>query len=367
MRRHAARLLRALRRAGVVQVIDAPFGGPELRVAESLQTDFSLHQTLSLWLLEAQGALDRAAPDYALTLLSLVEAVQEDPDPILREQAWKARRARMAELAAEGVDYDERRRLAEEIGHPQPEREFIAASFALFAEKHPWVSGEDVRPKSIARELVEGFIGFRAYVEDYSLARCEGLLLRYLSQVHNALVKSVPDAAKTDEVYDVIAFLRTLVARVDSSLIEAWESLLRPGAAEAEERPARPFDLAKSPAALRARVRQELCACVAALARGEYEEAAAFLRRDPDDVWDASRLEAALAPFLAEYGRIEWTPEARRAHWTHLAQSETRRFRVSQVLCDPQGDNLWALHGEVDLHAERDPQEPLVRLRRIGT
>jgi hypothetical protein len=367
LRRQAARLFRSLRHAGVVEVADAPFGPPELRVGEALQTDFSLHQTLSLWLLEAQGALDRALPDYALTLLSLVEAIQEDPDPILREQTWKARRARMAELAAEGVDYDERRRLAEEVTYPRPEQEYIAASLALFAEKHPWVRREDARPKSIAREMLEGFIGFRDYVQQYSLSRCEGLLLRYLSQVHNTLVKSVPDAAKTEEVYDAIAFLRTGIARVDSSLIEAWELLVAPAEAPAEARPPRPFDLAKNLRALRARVHQELLGCVAALSRGEYEEAAVFLHQDPDDPWDAQRLEAELSPFLAEYGRIELTPEARRAHWTRLAQTDARRFDVTQVLLDPRGDGLWALHGEVDLRKERDPEAPLVSLRRIGT
>jgi len=366
LRRHTARLFRALRRAGILEIVEAPFGPPEVRVSESLQTDFSLHQTLSLYLHEATTALDRESPDYALTLLSLVEAIQEDPDPILREQMWKARRARMAELAAEGVEYHARRQQAEEVSYPRPEQEFIRASFALFAEKHPWVESENVHPKSVAREMVEGFQGFNDYVRDYSLSRCEGLLLRYLSQVHNTLVKSVPDAAKTEEVFDVIAFLRTTVARVDSSLIEAWESLLSPAAETAEAQPAVRFDLAKNARALRARVRQELLGCVAALAHGDYEDAVGFLHPDPDDPWDAARLEAALAPFLAEYGRIELTPEARRAHWTHMAPNGERQWDVAQVLLDPQGDHLWALHGEIDLRQERDPEAPLVRLRRIG-
>jgi superfamily II RNA helicase len=367
LRRHAARLFRALRRAGILEIIEAGFGPPEVRVSDSLQTDFSLHQTLSLWLHEAITALDREAPDYALSLLSLVEAIQEDPDPILREQTWKARRARMAELAAEGVDYDSRRQQTEDLSYPKPEQEFIRASFALFAEKHPWVESENVHPKSVAREMVEGFFGFRDYVNEYSLARCEGLLLRYLSQAHNTLVKSVPDTAKSEDVYDVIAFLRTLVARVDSSLIDAWESLLGPQAAGPDARPAQPFDLASNPRALRARVRQELLGCVVALAHADYEEAAAFLHPDPDDAWDAQRLETALAPFLAEYARIELTPEARRAHWTHLVPNGERRWDVAQVLLDPQGDHLWALHGEIDLRQERDPEQPLVRLRRIGS
>ena len=336
----------------MIEIADAGFGAPEVRVAEALQTDFSLHQTLSLWLLEAQDALDRELPDYALTLLSLVEAVQEDPVPILREQAWQARRAQLSELAAEGVDYDERMRRTEDVTHPQPEREFIAQSFALFAEKHPWVRSEDVHPKSVAREMLEGFVSFREYVSHYNLARCEGLLLRYLAQVHNTLVKSVPDAAKSDEVYDVIAFLRTTVARVDSSLIEAWESLVRPAqdAGDAPER-AVVFDLAKNERALRARVRQELLACVAALARGEYEEAAGYLHRS------GRGLGRGAPGSRAGAGRVRAHPAHPRSAPRALDLAAPDRHAQLGRRAGAARSPRRPLHGEVDLRAERDPEQ----------
>jgi superfamily II RNA helicase len=366
-RRRAALLFRSLRRAGVVEIADAAFGAPEVRVRADLETDFSLHETLSLYLLEAASALDPAGADYSLELLSLVEAIQEDPRPILAEQVWKKRRELVAKLKAEGVDYDERRRRADLVTHDKPEEEFIRQSFHLFAEMHPWVREEDVRPKSIAREMFEGYRDFRDYVKEYSLARSEGLLLRYLSQVHNTLVRSVPEERKTFEVYDVVAFLRTTLSRVDSSLVEAWESLSQPrepgspGAA-----PERAFDLAQQPRALTARVRQEMLSLVRALARGEYEEASAFVRPDPDAPWDAARLEEAIAPFLEEYGEILFTPEARRAHHTRLAATGPRTWDVTQVLLDPAGDGLWAIHGQVDLRKEREPEAPLVHVLRIG-
>jgi hypothetical protein len=106
---------------------------------------------------------------------------------------------------------------------------------------------------------------------------------------------------------------------------------------------------------------------VRALAARDYEEAARWVHPDPADPWDAARFETALAPFFAEYGAIAFTPEARRAHHTSLRGANPRRFDVAQVLCDASGDNLWALHGEVDLRQERDPELPLVRLIRIGT
>jgi superfamily II RNA helicase len=366
LRRRAAQLFRSLRHAGVVDVVESGFGPPEAQVEEALQTDFSLHQTLSLYLVEASAALDPEAADYSLELLSLVEAIQEDPRAVLTEQTWKLRRELMARLKAEGADYEERRSRAEEVQHPKPEAEFIEQSFRLFAERHPWVREEHVRPKSIAREMFEGLRGFRDYVVEYSLARSEGLLLRYLSQVHNTLAKSIPEAAKTEEVYDVLAYLRTTLIRVDTSLVDAWQSLVAEGGPDEREAPERPFDLVAHPRALRARLRQEMLSLVAAAARGDYEEAAGFARSAEGEL-DAALLEQSLAPFLEEYGQILLTPEARRAHHTRIEPREPRLFHVSQVLVDPAGDNLWAIHGEIDLRTERDPEGPLVHVHRIGT
>jgi hypothetical protein len=59
-------------------------------------------------------------------------------------------------------------------------------------------------------------------------------------------------------------------------------------------------------------------------------------------------------------------PEARKAHYAVLKPSGPRTFEVAQALLDPRGDNLWALHGEIDLRGEKAPEGPLVRLRRIG-
>jgi hypothetical protein len=177
----------------------------------------------------------------------------------------------------------------------------------------------------------------------------------------------VPDARKTDEVHDILAYLRTLIARVDSSLLEEWESLLHPKPV-ARDAPAAPSGapLALTARAFRARVRSELRALVAALAEGDYEEAARSVRQDPDEPWDAARFERELAPFLAEHGHIVFDPEARKAHYAVLNATGPGRYEVAQALHDPEGDNLWAVHGEVDLRGEMDPEEPLVRVLRIG-
>ncbi|MDH3518886.1 MAG: DUF3516 domain-containing protein [Myxococcales bacterium] len=366
LRRRAAELFRSLRRAGVVEIVSDAFAPPAVRVRSDLAADFSLLGTLSLYLVEAVSALDPEAADHALVVLSLVEAIQEDPRPLLAQQLWRKKQELLAQLKAEGVEYEERLRRLEDVHTERPEEDFIRETFRIFAEHHPWVREENVRPKSIAREMFEGFRGFRDYVKDYALARSEGLLLRYLSQVHNTLLKSLPPDARTERVFEIVAFFRVMLRQVDSSLVEAWEDLLRPEGAEMQARPT-PFDLAAEPRAFVARVRSEMLGLVAALARGAFQEALEFVRRDPEAPWSAEDFERALIPFREEYGAIVFTPEARRAHHTLIRPSGSRTWEVAQVLVDAAGDNLWAIHGDVDLRGETDPDDPLVRVRRIGT
>jgi Domain of unknown function (DUF3516)/DEAD/DEAH box helicase/Helicase conserved C-terminal domain len=366
LRRRCAALFRGLRRSGVVEVVRSPQGRPCVRIHEDLAADFSLVGTLSLYLVEAVSSLDADAPDHPLVVLSLAEAIQPDPAPILAQQVWHAKRELIARLKAEGVEYEDRMRRLEEVRPPRPEEDFIRETFRIFADHHPWVGEENVHPKSIAREMFEGYRGFRDYIAEYGLARSEGLLLRYLSQVHNLLLKSLPPPARTERVYEVVAFFRTLLTQVDSSLVEAWEDLLRPADAR-QELPERRFDLASDTRALTARVRSELLGLLSALARGAYDEALGFMRNDVDQPWTAAALERALAPYFEQYGAIVFTPEARRAHHTTLRSSGSRRFEVTQVIVDPAGDDIWAIHGEVDLRGETDREGPLVCVWRIGT
>jgi hypothetical protein len=147
----------------------------------------------------------------------------------------------------------------------------------------------------------------------------------------------------------------------DSSLLQEWESLLRAPAAAPAPAPPR-LDLALTPKAFRARVRAEMHALVAALAEGDFAEAARWVRSDPEDPWTPERLEAALAPFLERHERVRFEPQARRSHNAVLNSVQPRVWRVQQVLPDPEGEDFWCIEGEVDLRVELDPDAPLVRL-----
>ena len=245
LRRHAAKLFRSLRRAEIVEIVTGRDGRPEARVAEDLQFDFSLHHTLSPFLIDAVAVLDPQSPSYVLELLTLVESILEDPRAILYAQIRKHKTELMAKLKAQRVPYEERIEKLERVTHPKPDADFIYAAFRLFVETHPWFSEENIHLKSIAREMFEDLRSFDDYTREYAIARSEGLLLRYLNQVLGTLAKTIPETAKTDEVYDAIAYFRTLIQRVDSSLIDAWEILTDPTAKTEESKAeARRFDLA---------------------------------------------------------------------------------------------------------------------------
>jgi len=371
LRREAAVLFRSLRQAEIIDVRrDDASGRVDAVVAADLQRDFSLYHTLSLYLTDAAAALDPESESFPLDLLSAVESILDDPRAILYAQEKRERGRLVAELKAQGVPYDERMEKLEGVTWPRPNSEFAFATFEVFAEHHPWVGSENIRPKSIAREMVESYASFDDYVKQCGIARVEGLLLRYLSQVHDTLVRSIPESLKSEAIHDVIGYLRSVVGGVDSSLLQEWQNLVDPSSAAPEKEPhvAPPRrDAGLDPRAFRARVRAEMHQLVRDLAAGRYDQAARRVRQVEGDAWDANRLETALEPFFADYERILFDPRARLAHWTRIDERAPQVFEVHQVLLDDQDDNLWNIEGVIDLREEIPPESPWVAIRRIST
>jgi len=374
----AAQLCRSLYRAGIIRMErDAASNYLWVTVDEELQVDFSLFHNLSLFLVEAIEGLDPDNPEHALDLLSLVESVLEDPTIVLRRQVDKLKTELISRLKAEGISYEERMNRLDEVTHPQPIADYIHAAFDHFRRDHPWVGGDAVRPKSVAREMVEDYLGFTDYVRRYGLQRFEGVLLRYLSQVYKTLDQNVPDQVKTEAVFDIVAFLRAMLERIDTSLIEEWESLRHPellleGVADAKtaHRVLAARELRSDPAALASRLRAELHQLVASLARRDWEEAAACVRRpagDPSALVEADDFSAAMDPFFAQHDELVFDHRARLAEHTQLSPIGDNRWSVVQVLLDPSDENLWCIEGTVDFSDDANVEGPLITVRRIGT
>jgi superfamily II RNA helicase len=345
-------------------------GRKVVRVKSELQEDFSLNQALSLYLVETLRLLDPESPDYALQVLSLVEAILENPDLILMKQLDRLKTEKLAELKAAGVEYDERMAELEKLEYPKPHREFIYGTFGEFEAKHPWVGHENIRPKSIAREMYENFMSFSDYIRDYDLQRAEGLLLRYLSEVYKALVQTVPDSIKDEAVDDVVVYFRAMVRQVDSSLLDEWERmrdperLAAPGASPGQA-DQRPKGITGDERAFTVLVRNALFHLLKALALRDWAGAAALVS-EAADPWAPAAFEEALRPYFAEHATIRLDPEARGPRKTFLEKGE-HAWTVKQTISDPEGDDDWVIEGSVDLESSDASSRPMLRVLRIGT
>jgi superfamily II DNA/RNA helicase len=370
--------------------------GQKIRVNVELQEDFSMDQALSLYLLDTIPLVDPQQPDYALILLTLVESILEDPDIILRKQLDKVKDRKMAEMKMEGLDYDQRMEELEKLEYPKPNREFVYSTFNAFADRHPWVGQENIRPKSIAREMFESFRSFSDYIRDYELQRAEGVLLRHLNRVFKVLAQNVPDAGKNDQIREMELYLGSMIRQVDSSLLDEWEKMRNPNFQRAEMKEVRPpgaeeaaQDITRDTKAFTAAIRNRIFVFLRGLVVADYEAALSNLsagagetgpalrdqdaqQRVPTDAdgqpWTADRLRVAMEAYELEHERICLDPNARNARHTYVVPSDDKKsWRVQQMLVDPEEDNDWVAEFEVDLARSRTLGEPFLELRRIGS
>ena len=350
----------------------------KLRVNVELQDDFSMDQVLSLYLLETIPLMDPQAPDYALILLTLVESILEDPVAILRKQLDKVKDQKMAEMKMEGIEYDQRMEELEKCEHPKPNREFVYSTFNNFAARHPWVGQENIHLKSIVREMFEEFRSFADYIKLYELHRAEGVLLRHLNSVFKVLAQTVPDSAKNEQVREMELYLGTMIRQVDSSLLDEWEKMRDPNYRPGETKEVRPpgaeeaaQDITRDTKAFTASIRNRIFTFLRGLVIEDYEQAIANLSSPQDSEgqpWTPARLQAVLDAYHADHERICLEPNARNARHTYVVpDKDTQSCRVQQMLVDPAEHNDWVAEFEVNLAASRQQNEPVLRLRRIGS
>jgi superfamily II DNA helicase RecQ len=351
--------------------------GHAVSVSLDLQEDFSLNHALALYAIEALEALDPEHESHALSLLSVIEAIMESPATILHAQVARLKTLKMNELKAQGVEYEQRIEELEKIEHPKPEAEFIYETFNLFSKNHPWVTGHDIAPKSIARDMHEQVLSFNDYIKEYGLARAEGVLLRYLTDVYRALKQTVPEKCKTDAVLDLEEWLGAEVRQVDSSLIDEWERLeavaLGQEPRTLEVTPPPPPDITRNVRAFEIMIRNASFRLVRAMANRDYERFlqileelgatdAALVLPATGEPLTALGIEQVLAPYWAEHQSLSIDADARSAARVSIERSAGESaarsgpadvWRVRQTLSDPDENDDHALHFLVDLTASR--------------
>ncbi len=346
--RKAIHVYRALLRAAVVERLDTPDEhGRTVRLTVELQPDFALDQPLSPFAVAALELLDPESATYALDVLSIVEATLDDPRQVLAAQRSKARGEAVAEMKQQGIEYDERMELLEEIRHPRPLADMLEAAFEIYRAGHPWVADEELSPKSIARDLSERAMTFVEYVGFYGLARSEGLVLRYLADAYQALRRTVPAAKRTEALEDLLAWVGELVRQVDSSLLEEWEALRSPGEPVPAAQPLdeKPPPVTANGRAFRVLVRNAVFRRVELMALRRWVDLGEL---DPDfgqDAW-----EAAIRAYFTEHDEVGTGPDARGPQLFSVTR-EPGRWLVRQTIDDPRGHRDWVLDASVDLTA----------------
>ena len=148
--------------------------------------DFALDQPLSPFLLAALELLDPESDTYALDVISMAEATLEDPKQVLRAQERQARDKAMADMKADGLDYDERMDKLQEITYPKPLEDMLESAFDQYRHDVPWANDYWLSPKSVVRDMVETASDFTGYITRYNIARSEGTLLRYLCLLYTS-------------------------------------------------------------------------------------------------------------------------------------------------------------------------------------
>jgi len=368
-RRHILRAIaiyRALLAAGIVERLPSPDEhGRVARLTVDLQLDFALNQPLSPFALAALDLLDAQSPTYALDALSVIESTLDNPRQVLSAQQFRARGEAVAGMKADGIEYEERMELLEEITHPKPLAELLEAAYELYRRGHPWVADYELAPKSVARDMYERAMNFTEYVGFYNLSRSEGLVLRYLADAYKALRQTVPEAARTEELDDLIEWLGELVRQVDSSLLDEWEKLRTPGPVPGPVAGApvddRPPAVTSNVRAFRVLVRNELFRRVELAARRRYHELGEL---DAAAGWDAIAWEDALEPYFAEHDEIGTGPNARGPALL-MIDAQPDRWLVRQILDDPAGHHDWGIGAEVDLAASDEAGAAVLRIAAV--
>jgi superfamily II RNA helicase len=361
--RRAIAIYRALLAGGVVERLAEPDeAGRRVRLTVDLQLDFALNQPLSPLALAAIELLDVASPTYPLDVLSVIESTLDDPRQVLSAQQFKARGEAVAQMKADGIEYEARLELLDDVTYPKPLAELLDAAYEMYRRGHPWVADHQLAPKSVVRDMYERAMTFVEYVSFYGLSRSEGLVLRYLADAYKALRQTVREDAKTEELIDLIEWLGELVRQVDSSLIDEWERLRNPGEAAAMVVDDKPPAVTGNVRAFRVLVRNALFRRVELAALRRYDELGGL---DAEDGWDADAWAEALEPYFEAYDEIGTGPAARGPALLMIEQGRDR-WTVRQILDDPDGDHDWGISAEVDLAASDAVGAAVLRVTEVG-
>ena len=380
LRKRAFQLFRSLVEKKIIEFCKPEFPGlAKVQVNLDLQDDFSMNQPLSLYLIDTLQKLDKESPDYALNVLSLAESIVENPDLILRKQLDKLKTEVLNELKAEGVEFDRRMEILENLEYPKPLRDFIYDTYNAFAEIHPWVNS-NVNPKSVVREMFENFSTFSSYVKQYSLQRSEAILLRHINATYKVLSQTVPDSYKNEPLLEMENYLGEMIQRIDSSLWEEWERLKNPEFQlnQKEEQAfsgTLPVDITADKKRFLGLCRIRIFEWLTLISRKQYSDALDLLADDLTEgmlltdkegiPWTERRLEEIFNNYESAHGKFRLDAQGRALPYT-ISREENNFLYIEQMLQDNEDLNDWSICFCVPLEESKKASAVLIYLESIG-
>ncbi|NQX25063.1 RNA helicase [Curtobacterium sp. VKM Ac-2852] len=367
MARRALVIARTLINARVIEKVDGAY-----RLTVDIAPNFALNQPLSPFALAAFELLDPSSPTYALDMVSVVEATLDDPRAILSQQQFKERGEAVARMKQEGIEYEERMELLEEITWPKPLDELLTAAYEAYAAEQPWVLDFQLSPKAVVRDMYERAMTFGDFVRFYQLTRSEGLVLRYLSDAYRTMRQTIAEEQRTQELDDLIEWLGEVVRQTDSSLVDEWEALLNGDVLLASEEheeiaPPQPARLTGNPRAFRVLVRNALFQRVLLAAADDIDGLGEL---DATVGFDRSAWDNVLEEYYEEHDSIGTDADARSMQYLVLDESgataSPRVWKARQIFADPEGDKDFGFSATIDLDASDEVGEAVVRVTEIG-
>ncbi|KFI56849.1 DEAD/DEAH box helicase [Bifidobacterium cuniculi] len=365
----ADEIFRTLFDTDVIETEENPRGGLDYYTTLDVPENFALDQPLSPFLLAALELLDPESGTYALDVISMVEATLEDPKQVLRAQERQARDAAMADMKADGVEYEERMERLQEITYPKPLEDLLDEAFAKYRHDVPWANDYWLHPKSVVRDMVETASDFTGYISRYNIARSEGTLLRYLSDAYRVLARTVPVEKRDDQLDDIISWLRVVVRSIDSSLVDEWEhagEASPEGAASLAAPSAGPAPVVEDRRGLTVLVRNALFRRVQLM---DLDDPKTLGELDADWHYGVHEWEDTLDDFYEAHEYVNTDMKARSGEYVIIDDSHERdahTWIVRQVLDDSDGDHDWAITGVVDLDATQEQGEVVFTEYRVG-
>lgn len=366
--RQAIAIYRSLLDGGVVERLETPDAeGRIVRLTVDLQQNFALNQPLSTFALAAFELLDADSPSYALDMVSVVESTLDDPRQILAAQQNKARGEAIGQMKADGIEYEERMELLQDVTYPKPLSELLWHAYDVYRQSHPWVGDHPVSPKTVVRDMYERAMTFTEFTSNYELARTEGIMLRYLAGAYKALEHTIPDDLKSEDLEDLIAWLGEMVRQVDSSLLDEWEQLANPEvetAEQAQERADEVKPVTANARAFRVLVRNAMFRRVELAALDRVRDLGEL---DGDAGWDEDAWGEAMDAYWDEHEELGTGPDARGPKLLKIDEdAEHGLWRVRQTFADPSGDHDWGISAEVDLAASDEEGRAVLRVTSVG-